>query len=160
MTWLRPVLNFLIPALVIGLIVGWVVSWFGLYAVSFNRPGSTSLFSVGAHSGTLFVNEQRSPGYRGRLHKNFDKDRLELADVRGKLDAHWFLQGGRSDYWQIEIPFPLPLTCLVPLVIGSLYRFRLRLWHWFVFTGLIAAQLAYYLPASPAFSNANPPICW
>jgi hypothetical protein len=43
--------------------------------------------------------------------------------------------------------FPIPLLCtlILPLAIGPFLSFRLRLWHYFAYTALLAIELAYYL---------------
>ena len=48
-------------------------------------------------------------------------------------------------YWMIEVPILLLITAMIPLVVGSLIRFRFRLWQYFAFTAIVALELAYFL---------------
>jgi hypothetical protein len=50
-----------------------------------------------------------------------------------------------SDDTYIACPIPMVATLLLPLAVGCLTRFRFPLWSYFVWTSLVAAELAYYL---------------
>lgn len=43
------------------------------------------------------------------------------------------------------LPIPALLTVLLPFAIGPFIAFRFRLWHYLVYTTLVAVELAYYL---------------
>jgi hypothetical protein len=43
------------------------------------------------------------------------------------------------------IPFPIMITVILPVAIGSVTCFRFRLWHYLAYTTLVAVELAYYL---------------
>ena len=45
----------------------------------------------------------------------------------------------------IYIPIAWLITFMLPFALGCLTRFRFPLWSYFVWTALIAAELAYYL---------------
>lgn len=41
------------------------------------------------------------------------------------------------------------LTAILPIALGSFHSFRFRLWHYFAYTTLVAAELAYYIAQGP-----------
>ena len=45
----------------------------------------------------------------------------------------------------LEMPIILLITAMIPVVVGSLFRFRFQLWQYFAFTALIALELAHFL---------------
>jgi hypothetical protein len=53
-------------------------------------------------------------------------------------DAGWF--GSRTG----TVPALVLATALLPVVLGSFTGFRCCLWHYFAWTTLVAAELAYY----------------
>jgi hypothetical protein len=46
---------------------------------------------------------------------------------------------------QAEIPIVSLITALLPFAVGPLLSFRFSLWHYLVYTALVALELAYYL---------------
>lgn len=44
----------------------------------------------------------------------------------------------------ISIPVSVLITVTLPFLVGLIYRFRFRLWHYFVWLTLIAMQLAWF----------------
>ena len=47
--------------------------------------------------------------------------------------------------WTFGLPLTILITAVLPVAYASFYGFQFRLWHYFFFTAIIAAQLACYL---------------
>lgn len=100
---------------------------------------------------TLIVIEDGSVIYRGRLSTPTTVQPHPLqVNVRTYAPANRFYIGrfhlSRTAFWQtVILPAPVLLPVLLPIAIGCLVQFRFPLWSWFAWTGLIAAELAYYL---------------
>jgi hypothetical protein len=80
--------------------------------------------------------------YRSGTDINFYSDTTAFSDTSFRL-MHTVTPGGK--FTVTSCPIPLVLTTLLPLGIGLLIRFRFPLCSYFVWTALVAAELAYYL---------------
>ena len=47
------------------------------------------------------------------------------------------------DRWMARFPLDLPVVALLPLAVGCLTGFRFRIWHYFVYTVVIAIAVAF-----------------
>jgi hypothetical protein len=47
--------------------------------------------------------------------------------------------------WYVGFPIPFAITCLLPLAIGAFSGFRFRVWMWFAWTAILAAEFAFLL---------------
>jgi hypothetical protein len=101
----------------------------------------------------------------------FVSGKFVIALQQGSITGYWqesdkitFFWESRKEWWFDDAPklgrlmaakphgstgswFPIPLLCtiILPFAIGPFISFRFRLWHYFAYTALVAALLAYYL---------------
>ena len=47
--------------------------------------------------------------------------------------------------WAFSLPITLLITAVLPLAYASFSGWRFRLWHYFLFTAIVAGQLGWYL---------------
>jgi hypothetical protein len=127
------------PAVVLGLlVVAWVASWFlfwgvGILAGRFSVSAVNSTVQIicsGAHETELTgVIVQRKP------------IRWTARVILGHIDYVHRWPGFVSLY----LPSPLLIMVFLPFAAGPFVSFRFRLWHYLVYTALVAVELAYYL---------------
>ncbi len=124
------------------LVVAWVASWF--FGMGFIFPQGTRQIEILIGGGSIVVWETQGEVYpNGFWRKALEKPNSEWRDRLGQFRR----SGWDSIYGYAVTSFPVPalVTLLLPLAIGCLNRFRFPLWSWFASTGLIAAELAFYL---------------
>ena len=140
-----------VPAALCGLLVMvWLTSVFSSFGVIYRWPRSGNGPGRGAVTislGTIVLwyhTDSTSPPQAAA----FPNSRGEILSLRC-LGAVKFYdirhRDGLARSTSLWLPIPVLLTFLLPVAIGCLNRFRFSLWSWFVWTALVAAELAYYL---------------
>jgi hypothetical protein len=127
------------------LIAAWIANFFGQ-------------LGIGARSGPYYY---RCAFRSGSL--SISKDEYDSSQVLGifwranakggfsSLYANLYFGKPRSDLWQIAVPIILLTTAMIPIVVGTFSRFRFRLWQFFIFTALVAIELALFLYRLPPY---------
>lgn len=118
------------------LTAAWVAGFFGELGYGIRRGANVYQFflvegSVGVakgrltmiHGGFWIPLQEASPFNASLLYKSF-------PTING---------------WNLSLPIALLITAVLPFAYASFYGFRFRLWHYFLFTAIVAVQLTIYL---------------
>jgi hypothetical protein len=127
-----------LPAVLCGLlVVAWVVSLFVEIGVIVRLPD----WNEQPSRATIILFYPHAEFYFRR--DEVARDTRSTCFVRPATKNIWSLR----KYWQIGVAVPIPfaVTILLPFSVAPLTRFRFPLWSYFVWTALVAAELAYYL---------------
>jgi hypothetical protein len=128
---------------VLGLLVGfWVAGWFGAVVCRTQVGGFDVFLKFGSGGIDCGLRESRTVGGWSN-GVNYSPPMSGTRRFMGSwhLSQDW-LQ--RSEL-HVVLPAVALITCLIPFALGPFIRFRFRLWHYLVYTALIATELAYYL---------------
>jgi len=128
------------------LVAAWIANFFGQFGIG-TRYGKFDQHFV-FRSGSLSISQHENIMVQGLFWRANPRLEPELAAQVGdlsSLSARLRFKNNSPGHWRIEVPIVLLITALIPLVFGSLSRFRFRLWQFFVFTAILALELAYFL---------------
>ncbi|WP_425617891.1 hypothetical protein NA78x_001581 [Anatilimnocola sp. NA78] len=137
---LLPLLKYFLALLSLGLIIGWgfsLVYEFGYFHRTFH-PQPMVRGYVGCGSGSLHYSV--APYL-------FDRRGFVSNELRGNFDfrrAVGTFYHQRRPWFIGSVPICCVLTVLLPLAIGLWNRFRFSFWMYVAWTGLIAAQVAWF----------------
>jgi hypothetical protein len=130
------------PAVVmVLLVVVWLVSAFQTLQVWVDYGECTYMLENGPGHFRLYLSRNGFPS-EPSLDVSLFKNQFFLEEsVLG------FLGWGAlpHDGYDLNLPYALLMTAILPLAIGSITSFRFRLWHYLAYTALVAVELAYYL---------------
>jgi hypothetical protein len=145
MTKLRRILKYL-PAVAMALLIAaWGVGTQVSFGLLFPLPAGAGIAGTGIGAGSLTLSLVREAAVPSGLF-------VEPADWPTNAKSTF----GNFEYGRVpaiapisisylRIPFPWLVTIILPLAVGSLTSFRIRLWHYLAYTTLICLQLANYL---------------
>lgn len=123
-----------VPAVLCGLlVVAWVVSWFVTVGVGWDHHPENF---VGVRYGSIQI--WRTTPVDWPLPVSTMQDRIR--DNLGQWCWNW-----EPDKIICNIPVLFAVTSLLPAAVAPFTRFRFPLWSYFVYTAVLAVELAYYL---------------
>jgi hypothetical protein len=127
------------PAVVCGLlVVAWVVST--IFATGMFVPHLGGVTELQLDGGALAVTHYY-PGVEGEFVFGTGDPRPDT--VMGVLA--FGTDNTLAPCLYAFVPVAVVITLLLPFAVGCLSRFRFPLWSYFVWTALVAAELAFYL---------------
>jgi hypothetical protein len=133
-----------IPAVVCGLlVVAWVVSVFVPIGVAW-KDGTTENFAGVRLSNIEFSRTIPITSYLGP--RPLSEPTILERVIRRTL-GNWVWFWTDYDLFGHCVPVLIPISALLPAAVAPFTRFRFRLWSYFAWMALIAAELAYYLRA-------------
>lgn len=136
----------IVPLVLLALLfVAWIGNFFGEFGLTWRSAKYD--YVVGFQCGSLFAyrNHDRhlKPGFFCRRYPNFPPE--VMARFGGGLHSLYArLHLGFQPPEMIYVPILLMMTLVLPLAVGGFNGFRFRLWHFFVFTTLVAVELVYF----------------
>jgi len=129
------------------MLIEWLPSTKRSIGFTINR-GSYQYYVASAEASLVF----------GRQNPMFQMSEIVWSQREG--DWHMSLLMGRPGFvgnWKRGYEFGCPhvilMTAVLPLAIGAISSFRFRLWQYFVYMAIIAAELAFYLRPDVLTSN-------
>ena len=132
---------------VIALLVGaWILNFFGTFGVG-TRSGKFD-YHFAFLSGTFLISKNGNNMAQGvfwRTYRPLTPDEMPINGGLSSMYARLSFRSISPGLWRLQVPIILLITALIPLLVGSLSRFRFRLWQFFAFTALVAMELAYFL---------------
>jgi hypothetical protein len=140
MPTLRRILKFT-PAVVLGMLVmAWVVNANRRIELRLRQHPSNPTYRVIAFENNsvayYFLDEPTTVLYKTQFTISPYNTPVRVTYFAGRLQFRDHV---------IRVPLLALATALMPLAIGSLVHFHFRLWHYLVYTSMVAVELAYYL---------------
>ena len=128
------------------LVAAWIANFFGQVGIGTRWGQFDQHFAF--RSGSLSISQHENIMVQGvfwRANPTLDPELAADVGDLSSLSARLRFTNRGSGHWGIEVPILLLITAMIPLVVGSLSRFRFRLWQYFAFTAIVALELAYFL---------------
>jgi hypothetical protein len=136
----------LLLTIVAFLVAAWVLNFYGQFGFGTRYGKFDHHFTF--HCGSASISQQGNfmvQGFFWKTYPDLPPDLAEEIGTLSSLKARLSFSSVIPGNWRIEVPIILLITAIIPLVVGSLSRFRFRLWQFFAFTAVVAVELAYFL---------------
>ena len=125
------------------LVAAWIANLFGQFGIG-TRSGQFD-YHYTFRGGCLSVSQhgnfmRQGVFWSANSTHGPDGEAIDTSSLSARW--HYSYSSGR---WSLQVPIVFLITAMIPIVVGSLSRFRFRLWHYFAFTAIVAVELAYFL---------------
>jgi hypothetical protein len=118
------------------LTAAWVAGFFGTFGYGI-RPGPND-YRISFEEGSVGAMKGRNNLVQGLYWISLE----ETSPFAGRL---FYRSYPTINGWSFTLPLTILITAVLPVAYASFYGFQFRLWHYFIFTAIIAVQLACYL---------------
>ena len=128
------------------LVAAWILNFFGMIGIG-TRSGNFD-YHYTFTNGSASIAQEGNYMKQGvfwipypAVQSDMAAEDASLRPLRARLRFSSYAPGR----WHLQVPIILLITAIIPLLVGSLSRFRFRLWQLFAFTAVVAVELAYFL---------------
>ena len=124
----------------------WIANFFGQVGIGTRWGKFDQHFTF--RSGSLSIAQHNNGMLQGIFWRTYPRNVPEKyggARNVSSLSARLRFTNHGDGHLDVEVPIILLITAMIPVVLGTFSRFRFRLWQLFVFTAILALELAFFL---------------